>query len=68
MVLKIGLPSIRGLLPALVECPFVLIINGLSFKKFVNSQYYFVQDPWIITKQDQYVFNSIKFSIQFLIY
>ena len=60
--------SIWGLLSVLVECPFVLIIYDLSFNKFVTSQYYSVQDPWVITKQDMYVFNSNQFSIQFVIY
>jgi hypothetical protein len=60
--------SIWGLLPVFVEGQFVLIIYDLRFKNFVSSQYYSVQDPWVIAKQNVYVFNSNQFSIQFVIY
>ena len=60
--------SIWSLLLVVFECPFVLIIYDLSSKNFVTSQYYSVQNPWVITKQSMYIFNAKQFSIQFIIY
>jgi len=60
--------GIWSLLSVLVECPFVLIIYDLSSKNFVTSQYYSVHNPWVITKQDMYLFNANQLTIQFIIY